>query len=209
MSSQKNIQNSQSDTGQNCDQDQADQNSRADSDDPPLLETITPDDRLDLRILQAIRRIIRSVELYSRKLALGHGITAPQLICLLKIGERQDITAKELAGQVYLSSSTIVGILDRLEAKNLITRERSKVDRRQIHLKLTDQGESLAQAAPSPLQDALSKALEQLPHLERLAIALSLERVVELMEIDRVDASPILETGPTLEPLHDTGTSEV
>jgi hypothetical protein len=37
------------------------------------------------RILRAIRRIIRSVDIYSHKLALDCGVTVPQLSCLLQI----------------------------------------------------------------------------------------------------------------------------
>lgn len=165
----------------------------------PEVREVSPE-RHDLRILQALRRIIRSIELYSRKLALAHGITAPQLVCLVQLVERGPISLKALAAEVHLSPATMVGIVDRLEGKGLARRERSKVDRRSVFVSATESGRALALAAPSPLQDTLAGALEQLPDLERVAIALSLERVVELMEIERVDAAPLLHTGITVEP---------
>jgi DNA-binding MarR family transcriptional regulator len=135
-----------------------------------------------VEILQSIRRIIRSVEMYSKKLSSSYKITGPQLICLLTIGEQQPITASRIAKQVHLSPSTVVGVLDRLEEKGLIVRERSKKDRRRIHINLTDKGDELARCAPSPLQDKLAQALKGLSHLEQSTIALAIEKIAFLME---------------------------
>ena len=53
----------------------------------------------------------------------------------------------------------------------------------------------------------LAEALDALPELERAAIALSLEKIVDLMEIGQVDASPILDTGVSLKPTFPIGQS--
>ncbi|MEA2039484.1 MAG: MarR family winged helix-turn-helix transcriptional regulator [Thermodesulfobacteriota bacterium] len=67
--------------------------------------------RHDLRILQSLRRIIRAVEIHSRKLTAEYRITGPQLVCLLTIGEKGKMTVRELADNVYLSPSTRGGHL--------------------------------------------------------------------------------------------------
>ena len=151
----------------------------------PTLETRgqgAPDTEHELRILTSLRRITRALELHSRELAAGYNVTGPQLICLLAIKEKGPLTATSIAYQVHLSSSTVVGILDRLEQKGLARRERDRTDRRQINVLATPKGLELAGRAPSPLQETLANALNRLPELERVAIALSLERVASLME---------------------------
>ncbi len=158
-----------------------------------------PNPRHDLRIFQALRRIIRSVELYSRKLIAQHKVTGTQLICLLTIGEHQPVTAVEISKEIHVGASTIVGVLDRLEEKGLICRERAKKDRRRVYISLTEKGVALAEQAPSPLQDKLAEALSNLSELEQSTIALSLERVVDLMEVRQIDASPILQPGSQLD----------
>lgn len=156
--------------------------------------------RYDLRILTAMRRIIRCVELYSRHLSASNGITAPQLVCLLTVVRLGPATATAISREVHLSPSTLVGILDRLEEKGLIRRERSREDRRQVQVSATAEGVALAGSAPSPLQQGLAHALNRLPELEQATIALSLERIVSLMEVEELEASPILATGPITAP---------
>jgi DNA-binding MarR family transcriptional regulator len=156
--------------------------------------------RYDLRVFQALRRIIRAVDIHSRKLSVAHKITGPQLACLLAVNEREPATASAVAREVHLSASTVVGILDRLEAKSLVRRERSATDRRVVHVWLTDAGRELIACAPSPLQDRLAEAMDKLPEDELAAMAESLERIVEIMEIRHIDAAPILETGPIVPP---------
>lgn len=150
---------------------------------------------LDLRILRALRRIIQAVDIHSRKLSSQYQITGPQLVTLLCVTENGPMTTSEIGRHVHLSNSTVVGILDRLEAKELVKRERSTKDRRLVHVSATESAMSLVQSAPSPLQDVFAKALDKLPELEQTAIALSLERIVELMEARGIDAAPILELG--------------
>lgn len=152
--------------------------------------------RYDLRILRSMRRIIRSVDLYSKQLASGSGVTAPQLICLLAIVEHGQLTATEISREIHLSPSTVVGILDRLAEKDLVRRDRDREDRRVVTVTATEGGKRLANEAPSPLQKTLADSLNALPELEQATIALSLERIVALMEVQHLDSSPILETGP-------------
>jgi hypothetical protein len=65
-------------------------------------------------------------------------------------------------------------------------------DRRKVLLHLTDAGRKIIRQAPSLLQDRLSDALANLPELEQVTIAMSLERVVALMEAEHIDTSPNL-----------------
>jgi len=164
-----------------------------------------PTTRYDLRVLQALRQIIRAVDLHSRQLLGQHKVTGPQLITLLTVEKYEPVTASAIANNIYLSPSTVIGILDRLEIKGLIRRDRDLKDRRLVQVSLTEQGKALASNAPSPLQDTLAEAMGKLPETELVVIAESLERIVGLMQMQHVDAAPILETGPIDPVLGDTG----
>jgi len=141
-----------------------------------------PTQQYDLRILRALRRITRSIALHSRQLSAVSHITAPQLMCLRTVMANGPMTATAISREMHVSPSTVVGILDRLEDKGFIRRERGREDRRIVFVTATDTGRELAQGAPSPLQKHLADALNALPELEQATITLSLERIVALME---------------------------
>lgn len=141
---------------------------------------------------------MRSTDLHSRQLAMEYGVTVPQILCLQAVVEEDGISAGELARRVNLSQSTCVGILDRMESKGLVTRERSRRDRRVVQVMATEAGRALYARAPSLLQDVLTDRLGALPEAEQEAIAAALETLEEIMQIRHVDASPVLETGVDL-----------
>ncbi len=153
-----------------------------------------PGTRYDLQITLALRRIIRATDIYSRRLATEHKLTAPQLICLLAVLEDEPITATAIAKKVHLSASTVVGIVDRLERKALVVRERDSEDRRIVNVTSTPSGKVVGRSAPSPLQDRFARNFKRLPRAEQDSLARSLQRIVDLMEAVHIEAEPILET---------------
>ena len=146
----------------------------------------------EYRLLCALRRIIRAVDVYSRKLNSGFGLTTPQLLCLHALDKDKTMTLSDLAKAVNLGASTVNGIVDRLEDKKYVLRQRSTNDRRKVYLIMTDIGKNIVEKAPSPLQDKLSSAMAGLPSSEQLNITRALERVVELMEVEQMAVSPNL-----------------
>lgn len=144
------------------------------------------------RILCALRRVIRAVDIYSRKLNSNLGLTTPQLLCLEAVSKEENMTLTRLTQNVHLGVSTVNGIIDRLEAKQYLRRQRSDNDRRVVYLELTDAGRGVLDNAPSLLQDKLSESFGELPGEEQKIITDSLERIVQLMEAENIDASPNL-----------------
>mgnify|MGYP000036762284 CR=1 FL=1 len=154
----------------------------------------------EARILQALRRILRQVELGSKELEASHGVTAPQLLSLLVICEHGSTTQAELSRHILLSASTLVGVLDRLEGKNLILRQRDTVDRRRIHLVPTDQGRQVAATAPLPMHERLVRALPALGPVRCGSLAEHLEELVDILGAKAVDDSAVLASGPIPQP---------
>lgn len=149
-----------------------------------------------LDILRSLRRIVRRIEGASAELESEHGVTAPQLLCLHALARAGSITQIELSREVRLSASTLVGVIDRLEAKRWVLRQRDAHDRRRIHVVLTDAGRQVAQTAPEPLQHQLERGLDAIPGMERTGIANALDRLVRLLEADGIEAAPVLASGP-------------
>jgi len=149
-------------------------------------------------VLRSLRRIIQAVDLYSRQLVTDHGVTGPQLICLRQLALAGPLSAGELATAVSLRPATLSGILDRLEAQQLIVRERHQEDRRRLLISLTRAGRTLAQNAPSSLQESFLLRFRALPLAEQQQIDSVLQRLVEMMAAGELEAAPLLVAGAPL-----------
>src|SRR5690606_31232139 len=131
-------------------------------------------------VLRSLRRIIRAVDLYSRRLMAVHGLSGPQLLCMTAL-EKHEMRSGALARELSLSPATVTGILDRLEARRLVTRERQTDDRRTVVVKLTNVGKALLDQAPPPLQQSFLLKLRALPEREQAAISETLKKLVVMM----------------------------
>lgn len=150
---------------------------------------------LELRILENLRRIVRSIDVYSKKLKAEFDMTSVQILCLHTIEETGPITLASLAKLIHVSSSTLVGVIDRLEKKGLLKRERSLKDRRYTFITLTDDGKEKVKKLPTALNRKFTESLSKLSNEEQNQIVTALDSIVNLIEADQIDASPILESG--------------
>lgn len=148
--------------------------------------------KIEEDVLRALRRITRAIDLHSRQLSSTFGLTVPQLVCLRVIGLRGPMNPSQLASEVSLSQATITGIVDRLEARQLVRRERTSSDRRVVTVSITDAGLALIDAVPSPLQERFVARLHELSAEEREIMRLTLNKIVRMMDGDAIDAAPLL-----------------
>lgn len=146
-------------------------------------------------VLIALRRVIRATDLHSKQLVKTSGLTAPQLLVMKSIRNKGEVTIGELADDVSLSQATVTNILDRLEKRQLVLRERSKEDKRKVHAYLTAQGEEILRNAPMPLQDHFIRQFGDLQQWEQTGIISALQRVAQMMDAQHIDASPVLDVG--------------
>jgi DNA-binding MarR family transcriptional regulator len=146
-------------------------------------------------VLIALRRVIRATDLHSKHLAKTTGLTAPQLLLLQTIRDNDDVTIGKLADKMSLSQATVTSILDRLEKRALVIRERSHEDKRKVHAHLTDLAMEALKEAPTPLQDQFTRQFSNLQEWEQSMIISSLQRISEMMDAQHIDASPLLDVG--------------
>jgi len=146
-------------------------------------------------VLKSLRRIIRAVDLYSRKLVTETGLSGPQLICLRQLAADGSMQTNHLADAVNLSPATVCGILNRLEQRGLVVRERQQDDRRRVLVSLSEAGQDTVNCAPPALHDSFLFRFRALPIKERQAIQRTLTKLVAMMAADELDAAPILVPG--------------
>lgn len=145
-------------------------------------------------IVTDIRRIVRSINLESKRIQKDFGVSIPQLLCLTHLAGREgyQATHKQLTEYLNLNSSTVTGIINRLEKKGLIARLPKAGDKRTTCVVLTSSGYKLLKNAPNLLHDKLSHNLQKLSPEQINQVKASLALLIEVMEIKDVDASPLL-----------------
>jgi len=136
-----------------------------------------------IRILQSVRRIAQCVEHHSKRLTATHKITSPQLVALMAIAQLGPSTLKSIGRASHLSPSTVVGIVDRLEEKELVRRERDTRDRRNVYVTVTAAGQALVDNAPSALPQGFTSALSALPENDQHTLVVALEQFATLLEV--------------------------
>ncbi len=148
------------------------------------------------KILLSVRRIMRAIDMHSSYLARQYGLTSPQLICLKRLAEEVETSPGTLAKAVHLSHATVTGIISRLEKKGLVERTRSLEDGRSYLISLTDSGLSMIQSSPSMLQEQFMHELSKLADWEKTMILSSLQRITSILDVESIEAAPVLTTGP-------------
>ena len=138
-------------------------------------------------IIYSIRRLMQAEELYTKELNKIYNISAAQLNCLLTLYENGPLPPSQIAKFIMVNSSTVTGIIDRLEQKGLVRRQRISSDRRVITIELTNNGIILAENAPPPIQAKLIVGLNKLSEkeIERTAkILLKLTNMLDVQDLE-------------------------
>lgn len=153
---------------------------------------ITAKSKVVADIIDNLRRVFQVVNEQSKKVERETGLTGPQLWAIKVIAEAAPIKVSELARSMYLHPATVVGILDRLEGRGFVSRNRSQEDRRVVEIELTSQGKELVAKAPEVAQGLLVKGLEPLPEAKLLHIADGLDQLVRILGAQKTPPQLIL-----------------
>ncbi|MGI8469189.1 MAG: MarR family winged helix-turn-helix transcriptional regulator [Pyrinomonadaceae bacterium] len=115
--------------------------------------------------LSDFRYAVRQFIQFSKDAAESVGLTPHQHQALLAIKgfpNRDKITNGELAERLRIKHHSAVGLVNRLEAQNLVVREQSDADRREVYLTLSRRGEELLERLTAVHQEELQNLAPQL-----------------------------------------------
>jgi len=147
-------------------------------------------------ILISLRKIIQAIDLHSRSLSKKFGLTGPQLVILETVSNHESISVTSLAKSISLSQATVTDIINRLVRNGYLIKRKSEKDKRQVRISLSEKGASVLDQAPPPLQETFIERFSNLDDWEQLMILSAFERVVRMMSAEKIDAAPILASGP-------------
>jgi DNA-binding MarR family transcriptional regulator len=107
------------------------------------------------------------------------GVTPVQYAALQIVAQQPGVDQRTLARTIGLDTSTIAGVVDRLEARSLLRRSPDADDRRVRRLTLTPDGEALLAALLPGMLRAQERILAPLRKDERAEFMRMLRQIVE------------------------------
>jgi len=124
---------------------------------------------------EALLGLMRTTDLVRRQFAAfvePHGITLQQfnVLRILRGGGAEGVPTLEVADRMVEQTPGITRLLDRLEAKGFVKRQRCEKDRRQHLCWITPKGAALLEKLDEPVIELGEQVIKGLNHEERLTL---------------------------------------
>lgn len=120
--------------------------------------------------VEAVLNVLRTSDQYQNrlgKLFRKYGLTCSQYNVLRILrGEGQPLPSLEIASRMIQVVPAITGLIDRLEKRELVTRERCTADRRVVYVALTEKADTLLKEIDEPGRELHQRLIGHLTRTE-------------------------------------------
>ena len=130
--------------------------------------------QLALEVLQQFRIIYGTMRQYFRELEE----CCSQMWVLQEVERTPEIGITELAGRLGIHQSTCSLLVEKLVARNCLTKKRQSVDQRRVGLCLANAGRKAIAALPGPAEGVLPEALAAIPDVVLRTLNINLAELI-------------------------------
>lgn len=116
-----------------------------------------------LDFMRVVWSVAHGLHSASKQMESQIGVTGPQRLVIRILGRLPGISAGRLARTLHIHPSTLTGILQRLERRQLITRATDPSDARRALFTLTDKGKEIDALRAGTVENIVRRALAKLP----------------------------------------------
>ncbi|MDR2364239.1 MAG: MarR family transcriptional regulator [Zoogloeaceae bacterium] len=156
-------------------------------------------------VLKQFRAVFSAVKQHFQQVESTCQVSGAQLWALAVVARQPGLRVSELARAMAVHQSTASNLVDRLVELNLIRKDRSRHDRRVVHLTPAPRGVELIEKAPQPLEGALPGALSKLSPEELGQLHGLLKRLLLILKTGRVSLALSGEKGVAPPKIRDAG----
>lgn len=140
------------------------------------------------RLADDLSLVLDRAESADRSSAAGEALSAQEARALRTVDRLDCPIMSAIADAIRLSLSSCTGLIDRLCARNLVSRSRSDEDRRVVQVELTEEGRRLQAAARQGRVAFAKDLLEGLAAGERAQLVALLEKAAARFKVERAGA---------------------
>jgi DNA-binding MarR family transcriptional regulator len=132
---------------------------------------------VDKSIGYLLRRAARKLQEVTVPVLRGHDLSRQELTTLTLVHGNPDCTLRTLAQAVAVDPPAMNRIVNNLERKGLIARQKQESDARYTYFSISDLGQTVMQAASPPVLEVESQVLAALSPEERDALFRALRKL--------------------------------
>ena len=108
-----------------------------------------------------------------------YGLTPFHYLVLCCLWEEDGLSTSGIADKLKQLGATLTGVVDRMEERHLVYRERDRQDRRIVRIWLSEEGKQLMHTLPSIGAETIHKATQGIPSHEQEALLKLLEQIIK------------------------------
>lgn len=108
-------------------------------------------------------------------------ITVPQMLILEILNKKDECIMSELAEALFITTSAVTGLIDRMIKLNLVTRSRSEKDRRIVRVKITKKGENIIAKIVEQRHRMIAETFGKISREERKKYLEIMEKVYRIL----------------------------
>ena len=116
-------------------------------------------------------------------------LTFTQWVVMMHLRDGLAVNPTVLCAQLCHDSGALTRLLDQLEARELIQRERSREDRRSIELRLTERGRAVIDGVLPGVVERLNEALDGYARLDLTELTRLLTKLIAQLELSEAGAT--------------------
>ena len=113
-------------------------------------------------LLYLVKQLELAVRARLDELVRPAGITALQYTALTVLERHDGLSAAQLARDSFVTAQSMADMVRTLEQRGLIRRERNEDNRRELLIRLTDEGRTLLAAVAGPVRDLEERMVSKL-----------------------------------------------
>jgi len=140
-------------------------------------------------LMQEVLVRIESIISYQRRaFCSGHNqfrdISLPQMSVLIMLRERGPRTISELAELLQVSAPSASAILDRMEERGYVRRSRDSIDRRVVHVEVTEEGRGLIDEMAGVKRDRMQRLLSVMDEDDLRSVIAGIDALQRAFELE-------------------------
>jgi len=136
----------------------------------------------EMQLVELLRRINKEISKGLVLIFREQKLSIAEISVLMRMNRRPACRASELATMIGIPASTVTGILDRLERRDLIERRQDPNDRRSILITETQKTKDFIADLMAPMEDMLREAFRTMPDSRTRRLIEDLRFILEALE---------------------------